>query len=111
MRAGDVVIAAFPGAKATKARPAVVVSSSEYHLHRPDVILGLVTTRPGGVLLPTDCEIQDWKQAGLHSRSFFRLYLVTLEQRNVRVIGRLTQRDWNEVQQRMQIGLAVVDLV
>ena len=58
---------------------------------------------------PTDYEIEDWKQAGLHSRSFFRLYMVTLLQRDVRVIGRLTRRDWNEVRRRMQVGLAVVD--
>ena len=40
---GDVVWLEFPGALITKRRPAVVLSSNEYHAVRPDVIVGLVT--------------------------------------------------------------------
>ena len=46
MKPGDVVVGAFPGADATKVRPAVVLSAELYHRHRPDVIVGLVTTQP-----------------------------------------------------------------
>ena len=91
------MIAAFPGAQITKARPAVVLSTAVYQRHRPDVILGLITTRSADPLCPTDCEIEDWKAAGLHSPSCFRLYPVTLLQRDVRVVGRLSDHDWREV--------------
>ena len=104
MKPGDVVICAFPGAHLTKTRPAVVLSTTEYHGHRPDVILGLITKK-ADPLCPTDCEIQDWKAAGLHVPSCFRLYLVTLLQRDVRVIGGLTQRDWQAVRLRVGTGL------
>lgn len=106
MTPGDIVIAAFPGARITKARPAVVLSTAVYQRYRPDVILGLITTRPEDPLCPTDCEIGDWKAAGLHAPSCFRLYLVTLLQRDVRIVGRLADNDWREVRRCIQLGLA-----
>src|ERR1039458_2953486 len=60
-----------------------------YQRSRPDVILGLITTRPAEPQCPTDCQITEWKAAGLHAPSCFRLYLVTLLQSDVRVVGRL----------------------
>jgi mRNA-degrading endonuclease toxin of MazEF toxin-antitoxin module len=106
VRPGDIVIAAFPGARITKVRPAVVLSTELYQHNRPDVILGLITTRPADPLCRTDCDIRDWKSAGLHAPSCFRLYLVTVLQADVRVVGRLAEEDWREVQQRLRIGLA-----
>jgi hypothetical protein len=76
-----------------------------YQSHRPDVILGLITTNPGDELGPTDCEIKEWRAAGLHAPSWFRLYLVTLLQNDVRAVGRLTGADWQAVRQRVQIGM------
>ena len=105
MKPGDVVICAFPGAHLTKTRPGVILSTTEYHGHRPDVIISLITTKQAYPLCPTDCEIQDWKAAGLHAPSCFRLYLVTLLQRDVRIIGALTQRDWQTIRQRVATGL------
>jgi hypothetical protein len=102
---GDIVIAAFPGARITKTRPPVVLSTAVYQRHRTAVILGLITTKPAVPLCPTDCEITNWKAAGLHAPSCFRLYLVTLLQRDVRVVGRLADNDWNEVHQRIRLGL------
>jgi mRNA interferase MazF len=94
---GDIVAGAFPGADTTKMRPAVVLSTELYRHWRPDVVLGLLTTqtpnRPG----PTDCAIREWRRAGLHQPSFFRLYVVTLLQRDVRLLGRLSEGDWNSV--------------
>lgn len=109
MTAGEIVIAAFPGARITKTRPAVVLSTAVYQRYRPDVILGLITTRSVDPLCPTDYEISDWKGAGLHAPSCFRLYLVTLLQRDVRVVGRLADNDWNEVRQPVRLGIAGAD--
>ena len=83
------MIAAFPGAQVTKTRPAVVLSTAAYHEHGADVIVGLITTKSADPLRPTDCDIKNWRAAGLHAPSRFRLYLATLLQRDVRVVGRL----------------------
>ena len=105
MKAGDVLVAAFPGARITKTRPDVVLSTEEYHRHRPDVVLGLLTTKATEPLTPTDCEIRDWRAAGLHAPSLFRLFVVTLPQREVRVVGRLSDRDWRSVLDCIRTGL------
>ena len=67
MRAGDVVVGAFPGAHITKTRPAVVLTTELYHQYRPDVVVGLITTQAPMPSTPTDCVLLDWKQAALHS--------------------------------------------
>jgi mRNA interferase MazF len=104
LTAGDVVIAAFPGAHMTKTRPALVLSTAVYHDHGADVIVGL-TSKSTNPLHPTDCEIKNWRAAGLHVPSSFRLYLATLLQRDVRVIGRLAADDWREIRRCVEIGL------
>ncbi|MGP0076581.1 MAG: type II toxin-antitoxin system PemK/MazF family toxin [Bryobacteraceae bacterium] len=60
MKPGDVVVCAFPGALLTKTRPAVVLSTEDYHRYRPDVIGGLITSQAPTLLAPTDCALHDW---------------------------------------------------
>jgi PemK-like, MazF-like toxin of type II toxin-antitoxin system len=105
LTAGDIVIAAFPGAQMTKTRPAVVLSTAAYHEHGADVIVGLITTKSEDQLRPTDCDIRNWKAAGLHAPSRFRLYLATLLQRDVRVVGRLAEDDWQLIQRCVRDGI------
>ena len=107
MKPGDVVIGAFPGAHLTKTRPAVVLSTEDYHRHRPDVVVGLITTQAPKPLAPTDCVLLDWKQAGLHTASYFRLFPVTLPQREVRLIGRLSDSDWTSVRACFKAGFSL----
>ncbi|NWF84667.1 MAG: type II toxin-antitoxin system PemK/MazF family toxin [Bryobacteraceae bacterium] len=107
MKPGDVVVGAFPGAGTTKIRPAVVLSTELYHRHRPDVIVGLITTQSPKELAPTDCELRHWLQAGLHQPSFFRLFPVTLLQREVRLIGRLSEFDWSSVRACLKAGFGI----
>ncbi len=104
MKQGDVVVCAFPGAQMTKTRPAVVLSTEDYHRYRPDVVVGLITTQAPTKLAPTDCALQDWKQAGLRTSSYFRLYPVTLPQREVRLIGKLSDADWASVRVCFKAG-------
>lgn len=54
LRAGDVVTGMFAGARETKARSAVVVSSQTYHEHRLDVVNCFLTTQIAGLNSPTD---------------------------------------------------------
>jgi len=102
---GDIVVGAFPGAQLTKVRPAVVLSTEKYHRHRPDVVVGLITSQVPKPLAPTDCELLDWKHEGLHAISYFRRFPVTFPQREVRIIGRLSDADWASVRACLKIGL------
>ena len=106
-RPGDVVLADFVGATGVKRRPAVVLSTDLYHAHHPDVVLSALTTQLHGASTPTDYLLQDWSGAGLHAPSAFRAYMGTYAASAVKVIGRLSDRDWREVQARLKLALAV----
>ena len=102
---GDVVVLKFPGAREVKRRPAVVISSPVYHASRPDVVVGLVTSQTAE-LGPTDSTLQDWSQAGLRIPSVFRSFFATLPTATHHaLVGRLSERDWNEVCRRVRIAL------
>lgn len=102
-----VVTVDFPGVTGYKRRPAVVVSTADYHATRPDVIIGIVTSQIAEAIAPSDYILQDWAAAGLRQPSAFRAFLVTLPQASVRVIGRLSARDWQEIQARLRQALAI----
>jgi mRNA interferase MazF len=74
---GCVVVAELAGARVTKFRPAVVVSSNLYHRQRLDTIAGILTTQQPRPEAETDYLLLDWEQAGLRAPSWFRLYLIT----------------------------------
>lgn len=104
---GDVVTTDFVGASGLKRRPAVVISSRLYHAHRPDVILGVLTSQIGSAHTPTDYVLHDWQAAGLRLPTAFRAYLGMAEQSAVHVIGRLSELDWNEVRTRLDLAMAI----
>ena len=104
---GDVVTVLFPGAHTTKRRPAVVVSSAEYHRTRPDVIVGVLTTQTARATGPTDYQLLDWSSAGLRAPTAFRSFLLTFPATEVTVIGKLPPRDWQEVQSRLGTAVSV----
>ena len=102
---GDVVVLDFPGVTDVKRRPTVVISSPAYHASRPDLIVGLITSQivtPG----PTDYVLQDWSQAGLRIPSIFRSFFVTLPRTaHPSRVGRLSDRDWQQVCGCVRIAL------
>ncbi|WP_417158833.1 type II toxin-antitoxin system PemK/MazF family toxin [Spirulina subsalsa] len=103
---GDVVTVDFPGVTGIKRRPAVVISSAQYHSNRPDVIIGLVTSQAKGLGV-TDYALQDWQTAGLRVASVFRSFIVTLPRSsNLVVIGQLSERDWQGVRACLKVALA-----
>jgi mRNA interferase MazF len=103
----DVVIVSFPGARLTKTRPAVVISTALYHGHRPDLIVGLLTTQVSQASQPTDCVLQDWSSAGLHRPTAFRSYLLTVDRTGAVSIGRVSQRDWQSIQSCLRLALDI----
>ncbi|MEM9539951.1 MAG: type II toxin-antitoxin system PemK/MazF family toxin [Cyanobacteria bacterium P01_E01_bin.42] len=108
-KAGDVVTVDFPGVTGIKRRPVVVLSSETYHTTRPDVIVGLITTKTSNLGV-TDYILQDWSSAGLRVASIFRSFIVTLPPAaNLVFIGHLSERDWQGVYNCVQIALADFD--
>jgi hypothetical protein len=72
------------------------------------VVVGLITTQAPNPLAPTDCALCDWKPAGLRAASYFRLFPVTLPQREARLIGRLSDSDWESVRACFRAGFGGV---
>lgn len=104
---GDVVLVDFPGSHKTKRRPGLVVSTDLYHSTRPDVIVAVLTGQTAKATGPTDHVLQDWAAAGLHKPSAVRVYLNMFAPAALVVIGHLSDRDWQEVQARLRLAIAV----
>ena len=104
---GDVITVDFPGTLETKRRPAVVVSTDTFHSTRPDAVLALLTSQTSGTTGPTDYLLRDWSKAGLRRPSAFRVFLATVPATSITLIGHLSDHDWQEVQTRLRIALAV----
>jgi mRNA interferase MazF len=106
--AGDVVVIDFPGVEGIKRRPAVILSSSAYHTSRPDVIVGLITSRSVSAG-PTDYALRDSAAAGLRLPSTFRSFLATLPPAaHPVVVGRLSDRDWEGVRACVKMAIAAL---
>jgi mRNA interferase MazF len=93
---GDVVLVPFPftSQRASKKRPAVVVSNRAYSTARPDLIVMAITSqlRPNPGL--GDAWIGHWQAAGLLKPSVVKPVFATLEQRLVlRRLGALDDAD------------------
>ena len=107
MKPGDVVVGVLAGAIETKVRPAVVIASSTYLVERPDVLIGILTTRAPKPATSTDCVIQDWQAAGLRAESYFRAYVLTMHRSELTAIGHLSPRDWDQVRSRVRTAFAI----
>jgi len=81
-RRGDIVVVPFPFAekRASKKRPAVVISSDRYNASASDVIVAQITTRLASAPRPGDHILRDWQGAGLRAPSLVRARLATLHE-------------------------------
>ena len=107
MTPGDVVVGVLVGALETKVRPAVVIASSTYLVERPDVLVGILTTKLPRTLASTDHVLVDWQPAGLRAVSCFRAYVLTTHRSELTVIGHLTQRDWDPIKACVRAAFAI----
>jgi len=82
---GDVVLVPFPftDQSASKRRPAVIVSSSDYQLHRPDLILMAVTSQLRPSPFYGELVIDQWEKAGLVKPSVIKPVVATIHSRLV----------------------------
>jgi len=109
-RRGDVVLVSFPFSNASgqKERPAVVLSTDDYHEEWNEVIVVAITSRQPKTLRKTDCELKDLHAAGLKQRSWVRSHLATVHfQLIVRKIGALSQRDLKAVEQCLRVAIGL----
>lgn len=91
------MVGVLEGAVETKVRPAVVIASTTYLTERPDVLVGILTTRAPKPLASSDCVLQDWRMAGLRAESYFRAYVLTVHRSELTTIGHLSDYDWKNV--------------
>jgi mRNA interferase MazF len=93
---GDVVLVPFPftDQSGLKKRPAVIVSSADYHAKRRDLVIMAITSqiRPRPVF--AEFTMADWKKAGLLAPSAVKPILTTIEKRLVlKTLGQFQQAD------------------
>ena len=101
------VVGVLVGAQETKVRPAVVVASTTYLTERPDVLVGILTTKMSRPLGTTDYRVVDWRAAGLRTESLFRAYILTTHRSELTVIGHLSSRDWESVKARVRAAFSI----
>ena len=108
MQPGDIVVVDFPGVQGIKRRPALVVSSDQYHRTRPDVIVGVITSQTQTSLGPTDHLLADWKAARLTKPSLFRAFLATLPRASIAsTVGQASAADWAAVQECLRAAFEI----
>jgi mRNA interferase MazF len=107
LRPGDVVVGVLVGAQETKVRPAVVIASTMYLTERPDVLVGILTTKLPKAPGTTDYMLVDWRAAGLRAESCFRAYVLTTHRSELTVIGHLSARDWESVKARVRAAFSI----
>ena len=93
---GDLILVPFPftDQSATKKRPAAVISSADYHRHRPDLIILVVTSQLRSTAAFGEAAITRWKEAGLLKPSVMKPVVATIERGLVlRRLGRLRDED------------------
>jgi mRNA interferase MazF len=101
---GEVVLVPFPftNQEGSKKRPAVVVSSPAYHVHRPDLLIMAITSQPHTALDFAAFTVIDWQSAGLLKPSYAKPVLTTLEQTLViRSMGQFSSRDQQALRQTL----------
>lgn len=95
----DVVVVPFPFSdrRATKRRPALVISSTAFNRAHAHAILTMITSTTRD-RWESDVPLDDWRQAGLATACRVRFKVFTLDKfRVLRRLGRLSARDGEAV--------------
>jgi mRNA interferase MazF len=106
---GDVVLVGFVFADETgrKLRPAVVVSSQDYHRARQEVVVAAITSNVRRRLFG-DHPIADWRGAGLLFPSLVTGIVRTVKRTIVdRKLGSMLQPDMDAVDRALRRSLAL----
>jgi mRNA interferase MazF len=107
---GDVALVQFPfaSAAASKRRPAIVISSDDYHRSGPDVLIASITNNLTAYPHAGDHAIADWQAAGLMLPCLAQAKIATVEVGMLRRrLGRLSPEDWEAVQSGLRLALGL----
>jgi mRNA interferase MazF len=106
---GDVVLISFTFSdeSGTKLRPAVVISSDDYHNGRKEAIIAAITSRTERLLVG-DHLVADWAQAGLLFPSVVTGIIRTIKQEMVgRKLGMMSVIDMRAIENNLRAVLAL----
>ena len=98
----DVVVVPFPFAdrRASKRRPALIVSSANFNQAHEQSILAMITSARSD--WPRDVEIRGWREAGLNLPCKVRFKLFTLDRTLLtRKLGTLSKQDGEAVKKAL----------
>ncbi len=101
---GDVVLVSFifSDESGAKRRPAIVVSTQDYHRGRQEVVIGAVTSNVDR-LLPGDYLIANWQKAGLLHPSVATAIIRTIKQTMIaRRLGTVSAEDKRAIQDQLK---------
>lgn len=102
---GEIVLVPFPFTDQTaiKKRPAIIVSSNDYNINRPDIIIMAVTSQMRSSAYFGDIIIHQWKQAGLLKPSVIKPIFTTIEKNLVlKKLGHIENEDRLALQEVLQ---------
>jgi len=105
-RRGDVVWVPFPFSDQLggKERPALVLSTDQYNQSQDDVLLVQISSHIRQSPEVGECQLVDWKQAGLSQPSVVRPKLFTVESSLiVRTAGRVTDDDMQRIEAALRM--------
>jgi mRNA interferase MazF len=108
---GDVVLVPFmfSDRPVVKRRPAIVISSPEYHSSRQDVIVAAVTSNVARGPLVGDHHLAQWRAAGLPKASVVTGILRTIKRTMiVRTLGTLAEGDLRSVDLALARALSLI---
>jgi mRNA interferase MazF len=106
-RRGDVVLVRFVFSDETgaKRRPAVVISTNDYHQSRQETIIAAITSNADH-LLAGDYRISNWKAAGLLFPSVATAIIRTIKQAMIeRRLGAMAPTDMQAIEEKLRIVL------
>lgn len=105
---GDIVLVPFPftSQKASKKHPAAVVSSRDYNMSRPDVIIAAITSQLRSTATAGEVWIGEWSGAGLLKPSVIKPVFATVEQGLIiRKMGTLESMDVQSLRKALALVL------
>ena len=101
---GDMLLVdfSFSEGAGSKKRPALIISSDNYHKKRQEVIIMAITSNIDRVLFG-DTRINQWKEAGLLFPSVVTAIIRTIKTRiAIRKLGVLSKQDFHSVRESLK---------
>ena len=101
---GDVVLVkvVFSERTGSKKRPALVISTENYHNSRQEVIIAAITSNIKRIL-KGDTSIENWQEAGLKFPSIVTGFIQTIKQNMIiNKLGTLSDKDLQKVKKNIK---------